>query len=743
MYTCLNFTVRNRNPLRPIVVTWRGCDGQTRTQSLRRNGSMSMCALNNSVTSNFRNFVTITRNCQCFNYTVTNSSGFYQTFEHVNCRGINTVTGIGAGESILVCMCRPCLTSPENFNFILTQGQPCVNGLPASPTPTRTPTRTPTPLPCSSGITADAGFWFYYDCCGNYISGISANTVICMNPNFANSGVIPIYSACSQTCVTPTPSPSNPVTPTPTPTNTGTPANTSTPTPTVTPSTTPCPSCRTYNFTLSYDDVAKSTGNTTNNGYVYLQYGTCRKYCGGTSTMWDYHTLMASMYSGQTYTFETCVAVTGNTFTPVSGGTSQSSPWVDMFIYVDNQKVTTGLTSTFTATSQCCTGETYNGNYNGYGYLLFETPGDSVTSPYSPGNIVFYDSVVTNDVDNLTGFSLNNLDATGRDVNSDTCPSLSGLTVYGGEVFFSQSGYTAIFSGDAVSFSTDATGFTGSSLTLIQSAGITFTTGSSVSFGFNVFSAATTPTPTPTNPVTPTPTPTDPYTGITETPTSTPTPTPTDPYTGVTQTPTSSPTPTPTDPYTGITETPTSTPTPTPTDPYTGITETPTSTPTPTPSATPSPVTGYGFNLIILPYNFPSSGETIMTEQALGGQTGTTDPNVFSISGNGFYFNSIDITNVDRTNYFSGFTGQSVTITLSQTGNTAIYSGDTNSFKFWSGNTGTPPGVPGTGFVFGTGIGVPPLGIPSGSAILIQSATSEFTIGLPVYVSLTINGGGG
>ena len=244
MYTCLNFTITNRNVLRPIVVTWRGCDGATRSQSLRRRGSMTVCALNGSVTSTFRNFATITRNCQCFNYQVTNTSIFYQTFEHVNCNGFTTTTGIGPNETVSLCMCRPCfLPNQTNVNFTLVQGQPCVNGLPATPTPSTTPTVTPTPLPCSSGITADAGFWFYYDCCGNYVSGISANTVICMNPNFANSGVIPIYSACSQTCVTPTPTKTKTSTPTPTQTPTDpytgtTQTPTTSPTPTTTPSAT-------------------------------------------------------------------------------------------------------------------------------------------------------------------------------------------------------------------------------------------------------------------------------------------------------------------------------------------------------------------------------------------------------------------------------------------------------------------------------------------------------------------------
>jgi hypothetical protein len=113
--------------------------------------------------------------------------------------------------------------------------------------------------------------------------------------------------------------------------------------------------------------------------------------------------------------------------------------------------------------------------------------------------------------------------------------------------------------------------------------------------------------------------------------------------------------------------------------------------------------------------------------------SGSTEINLLSTNGRGFYFNSIDSSSVDRTNYYSGFTGQSITITFSQTGNTAIYSGDTDSFKYWD----TPLG---TGFVFGTGIGVPPNNIPSGTAVLIQSATTQFTIGLPVYISIEING---
>jgi hypothetical protein len=214
--------------------------------------------------------------------------------------------------------------------------------------------------------------------------------------------------------------------------------------------------------------------------------------------------------------------------------------------------------------------------------------------------------------------------------------------------------------------------------------------------------------------VSPTPTP-----STTETPTVTPTNTPTE-----TTTNTPTPTVTPT-----VTETPTETPTPTVTA---TSTETPTN--TPTPSVTPEPVTGYSFNLVALPYNFPTSGNTIMNSEG-GIITGSTNPNVLATGSRGLYWNSIDSDGVDRTSYFSQFTGESITITMTQTGSTAIYSGDTNSLKTWIA------AGPGTGFVFGAGIGVPPSNIPSGTATLIQSASTQWTIGLPVYISVVVNVG--
>ena len=172
------------------------------------------------------------------------------------------------------------------------------------------------------------------------------------------------------------------------------------------------------------------------------------------------------------------------------------------------------------------------------------------------------------------------------------------------------------------------------------------------------------------------------------------------------------------------------TPTPTPTPTGTPVASTPT--PTPTPSTTPSPVTGYSFNLVVLPYNYPSSGNTIMVDQATP-SIGTTNPNVFATTNNGIYFNAIDTNGVNRTNYFASFTGQSITLTISQTGSTAIYSGDSKAFQSWTSSGQT-------GFTFGYGIAQP--GYSAGTTTLIQSAPTNWVTGQTVYISAVVNGVG-
>ena len=140
--------------------------------------------------------------------------------------------------------------------------------------------------------------------------------------------------------------------------------------------------------------------------------------------------------------------------------------------------------------------------------------------------------------------------------------------------------------------------------------------------------------------------------------------------------------------------------------------------------------TGFGFNLVQFPYNFPSAGNSIMNQTG-GATSGGQDPNGLTGNGRGFYFNMIDNTGTDRSSYYSTFLGQNVTITLSQNGNTAVYTGNTGAFKQW-----TSAGA--TGYVFGTGVGVPPSGTPSGTATLVQSSPSQFSFGSPVYVTLSL-----
>jgi hypothetical protein len=132
------------------------------------------------------------------------------------------------------------------------------------------------------------------------------------------------------------------------------------------------------------------------------------------------------------------------------------------------------------------------------------------------------------------------------------------------------------------------------------------------------------------------------------------------------------------------------------------------------------------YNFIITPGALPTSGNTILNDE-IPLTTGLTNPNLLVLSNSGFYFNSVDDNGVDRLDYFSEFTGHSVTLTMSQTGTTVIYSGDSNSLKYWST-------ISDDGFVFGTAT---VSGSPTpGNVVLIQSGASDFTPSLPIYIGL-------
>jgi hypothetical protein len=137
------------------------------------------------------------------------------------------------------------------------------------------------------------------------------------------------------------------------------------------------------------------------------------------------------------------------------------------------------------------------------------------------------------------------------------------------------------------------------------------------------------------------------------------------------------PTPTPSvTPNVTVTPTPSVTPESTPSS-----TPASTLTPTPTPTASPIPITGYGYNLVVEPYNSPTSGNTIFPNFSITGATiGITNPNTFDI--NGVFWNEIDNLGSNRFSYYSGMTGTSIMAYFTQNGDTAIYSGSPTAFVY-------------------------------------------------------------
>lgn len=179
------------------------------------------------------------------------------------------------------------------------------------------------------------------------------------------------------------------------------------------------------------------------------------------------------------------------------------------------------------------------------------------------------------------------------------------------------------------------------------------------------------------------------------------------------------PTPTPSvTPEVTVTPTPSVTPESTP-----ASTPASTLTPTPTPTASPIPITGYGYNLVILPYNVPTSGDTIFPNFSVpGSNTGLTNPNTFNI--NGVYWSVVDNTSVNRVSYYSGMTGVSVTAYFTQNGDTAIYSGSPTAFVY------DPSG--GGNINYNTNA-------RPGQLTLIQSASTNFVTGQTVFISYITN----
>jgi hypothetical protein len=342
-----------------------------------------------------------------------------------------------------------------------------------------------------------------------------------------------------------------------------------------------------------------------------------------------------------------------------------------------------------------------------------ETPTNTPTNTETPTPTPtsFYSFIVSNE--STTGFDISNCYLNvNYTPNPLPLPITSGQTINGthdtissGDFIFVAITGTTPFIDFTYNIYADSVLLTGDTLTYSGPVQFNyfFTTGLTTNQVLRlelVDAVPSTPTPTPTTTVTNTPT-------NTETPTETPTPT-------VTETPTETPTPTPTEtPTATVTETPTNTPT---------NTETPTN--TPTPSTTPIPITGYGYNLVVLPYGPPTSGNTIFPRFTVTGETsGVTTPNTFDV--NGVFWNAIDNLSVNRTSYYSGMTGTSVTAYFTQNGDTAIYSGSSVAFVF--------DGTPGQ-----DAFNYNPNARP-GQLTLIQSASTDFVTGQTVYISYVVN----
>lgn len=89
--------------------------------------------------------------------------------------------------------------------------------------------------------------------------------------------------------------------------------------------------------------------------------------------------------------------------------------------------------------------------------------------------------------------------------------------------------------------------------------------------------------------------------------------------------------------------------------------------------------TGGCYNLVTLPYFYPTEGNIIFPEFGGGGGQGLLNPNTFDV--NGVDFNFIDNQGNDLYEYYSQLLSNSYLIYFTQNGNTAIYQGDQYSFS--------------------------------------------------------------
>jgi len=183
----------------------------------------------------------------CFNITKYESvSVGIQSIGLATCINKDTITGSAAFTILGI---GPCCTGIAPTPTSTPTGSPTPTLTPSitsSPTqtPSNTPTLTPTttltstptqtPIVCGSGFTT--GNHYYYDCCGNLISGSETKLLVVLDYTKPYIGINLLYESTPVVCVTPTTTPTKSQTPTPsiTPSNTPTLTKTCSPTPTTT-----------------------------------------------------------------------------------------------------------------------------------------------------------------------------------------------------------------------------------------------------------------------------------------------------------------------------------------------------------------------------------------------------------------------------------------------------------------------------------------------------------------------------
>ncbi len=172
-----------------------------------------------------------------------------QVIGAATCINKDTIGGSAAFTIDLIgpCCSAPALTpSPTPTNTTSPTQTPTITSSPTQ-TPSNTPTLTPTttvtatptttPILCGSGYTT--GNHYYYDCCGNLISGSGVEQLVVLDYTKPYVGINLLFQATSVLCPTPTNTPTTSTTPTPSITPSFTPSPS--PTPTLTPTTTMTP----------------------------------------------------------------------------------------------------------------------------------------------------------------------------------------------------------------------------------------------------------------------------------------------------------------------------------------------------------------------------------------------------------------------------------------------------------------------------------------------------------------------